>query len=241
MGAVFALGLLGGSLVLAVAAILTFVFAALVIGGIGLAMLLTGSFARIRYKKRKQKKIFPVILITAGIVFVTGSAASLISSPFVVYNYQKTKILRERETFKYCETIVGAIKAGETEPIKELFCDEVQNSPGFDDKIKELIEFADGNIVYCDEPYIYTDDDSDKGDKNVYYTGLTENIKTDTGKTYSIFLENCCKNKNSPNETGLIYLCIRDGNAYRDGNEDNVYEDDGTLSEGRRFEIGKIR
>ena len=121
---------------------------------------------------------------------------------------------------------VIALKSGDAEALKAMFCDELKNSDDFDEKIDDIMGFIDGEIVS------YENDGGSGGreaDWEKIRPQLTK-IETDSGKYYHIYMSVYIKNED-PGKLGMNMFQINtlgdeDENGDRmimDGNRVTLY------------------
>ncbi len=86
-------------------------------------------------------------------------------------------------------TILNALKTGETEELKNLFCEEIKDTHDLDEEILSAIEFIDGNIIEDGTWYGMSSGGTSIRDgqivRQTIHPGM-QDIKTDTGKIYRI-------------------------------------------------------
>lgn len=125
------------------------------------------------------------------------------------------------------EIIIEGIKTKNASIIAEQFCPYVkENYPDLEEQIDEWMEFIDGEIISYDNPqkspflgeYCYGTV------KYRCYEVSIENVKTSTGKTYSIGHGVDTENIYHPEFIGITEMCIFDEDQY-DENADPVYPD----------------
>ena len=131
---------------------------------------------------------------------------------------------------RYMQTIMDGVINQETESIEELFCSYVKDThTDLESEIIGLFDFIEGDIISYDEPIgrrgggRRTEDGIIKESMG----GLIENIKTSTGKTYSMGYGGYRIYKECPEYVGITDLTIRDEDAFIPGegySEEGVYE-----------------
>lgn len=98
-------------------------------------------------------------------------------------------ITPDEEAQILCEQVFDSVRNHDKEKLKSLFCKKLQETHDLDKEIDEFFDFIDGEIISYDEP----DGGPGVGKRTAedgliidQITGEIYNIKTDTGKTYSI-------------------------------------------------------
>ncbi len=78
----------------------------------------------------------------------------------------------------------------DSETLKEMFCSKAKIRPDFDEQINEAFEFIDGNIISYDDYIISCSSVSYDDGKLVerYYGPIIRNVKTDTQRTYKLYV-----------------------------------------------------
>jgi hypothetical protein len=101
------------------------------------------------------------------------------------------------------DEIMNCLKTGNSEDLKDMFCTELKNSEGFDEKIDEIMSFIDGEIISYNIPI-------GNGGRGETWERLEPNVKdveTDKGNFYRIYISIYIENEN-PEKLGIHYLQI---------------------------------
>lgn len=166
----------------------------------------------IRKIARKAKIILLIVVVVSGCGKINKGQKRIAS--YDIPNYQ-------------AEVIIEGIKTKNASIIAEQFCPYVkENYPDLEEQIAQWIGFIDGEIISYDKPQKSPPSGS-------YYYGTIqyrsygvsiENVKTSTGKTYSIGHGVYTENIDHPEFIGITDMCIFDEDQY-DENADPVYPD----------------
>lgn len=166
----------------------------------------------IRKIVRKTKIILLIVVVVSGCGKINKGQKRIAS--YKLPNYQ-------------AEIIIEGIKTKNASIIAEQFCPYVkENYPDLEEQIDEWMEFIDGEIISYDKPekslpsgsYCY-------GTIEYRNYGVTiKNVKTSTGKTYSIGHGVYTENIDHPEFIGITNMSIFDEDQYNE-NANPVYPD----------------
>lgn len=158
-------------------------------------------------KQQKTVKIILTILIASSILSGCG-----------ILSENKDNINHEKVTREQSEIIMEAVLNEDVDAIAELFCPYVkENHPELESEIQELFAFIDGEIISYDEPKTnvgFGKTESGQGVVEQSMSGITKNIKTDTGKTYFLVFGSHTVFKDHPEYVGITNISIRDSELY---------------------------
>lgn len=166
-------------------------------------------------KKSFIGTVFSVLGIFVVLAMLTGCHAEFVNAD----NPLGTKSVAG---IQKAEKILGYIRNKNSEALKDMFCEELKESDGFDELLDRAMNFIDGEIVSYDK---IVDGDGGYGSTWDSLAPSINNIQTDTGKTYfiniSIYFEH-----EDPKKLGIHYLdlwleCEKTKNGIRT-DENNV-------------------
>ena len=132
-----------------------------------------------------------------------------------VDSYSKTAL-------QQADIIMDGIQSGNCEEIADIFCPYIKkNHPELQTDIKTWMKYIDGNIISYDPPT------TERGSLNTGESGVEmlvteadiDNVKTDTGKTYSIGMGSYSVFKNHSDCVGVTDLLIRDLDAEKENKD----------------------
>lgn len=113
----------------------------------------------------------------------------------------------EEKSLEICEKVLLAIQEEDVLAVKDLFCERVRTTHDLDAELEELFTFPEGNIISYGEVnasqntwklhFIYDDH------SNLMSVNIIEDVKTDTGKKYIIYIRHYL-NSNNENYEDLI-------------------------------------
>lgn len=203
MGVIFALGFFIVVIILLVVFVLSFVA--------GLITLIIGIIRKKQYKKAGIPKKYPVVLILVGI-FLVSVPVIIIGSYFVedaltVSSWERMEMISQNT--------IESFEEKDCARLLECFMSEIADSKTLEKEIEQTFSFIDGEIVsYIGPIYGSKDRESDKYSNYEYYDVEIDEIQTDTGKTYEIFIYMCTENSADEDNVGIKYLCITDMDEY---------------------------
>ena len=88
---------------------------------------------------------------------------------------------------RQCSQIMELFSNNYTDGIKAMFCTAVSGSDGFEDDLREAVEFFEGEVSSYDIKAIGSDEKSEKGRQvYVHISPKIRDIKTNSGKTYKL-------------------------------------------------------
>lgn len=149
-----------------------------------------------------MKKII-CVLLSAVMFFITAcSDGSKELSP--------SSIAKEQAT-----TILDCLKTGETEELKSLFCEDIQNTHDLDKEIADAIEFIDGTVI--DDGTWWGMSEGGKSVRDGIVTELhidpgIDNILTNKQKSYSLFFHTNIICVEDEGKVGMTYVIITNEN-----------------------------
>ncbi len=166
---------------------------------------------------KKKVKMFLLLLLT---VFFSSCSPS---NPFIqnVMDFltnigvETTQDETSEKSQIYAETILSALKTGETINLSNMFCEKVKLSHNVDEEIAEAIEFIDGEIVNEGELSGVSESGSSwrNGEKiESYINPRIKQIETDSGKKYNISFFAYIIYENDASYIGITRIMIRADN-----------------------------
>ena len=125
--------------------------------------------------------------------------------------------------------IIICIQNKNSERLKSLFCDEIKSRDSIDSEIENLFNFIDGEIISYDEFTVLgqSKNSTPEGIEEEGICGNIHNIKTDTGKNYSLYFYSYHINKEDEDSVGVTDVTIFDEDTY---DPEEGYPDYGTYS-----------
>ncbi len=118
------------------------------------------------------------------------------------------------------EKVVSHLKHGNSEALKDMFCDELKGNSNFDEKINEAMKFIDGEIL----SYKTVGGGGGSSETWERLSPRVTQIETERGKSYKIYLSIYTKNSD-PDKLGIHQFQIHllgDENEY--GNKESIGE-----------------
>ena len=118
---------------------------------------------------------------------------------------------------KNCKEVITSLSKDDAEGIKETFCIESQGNEELEDQIEEGIDFFDGRVVSYNDYIFMSQEGESYGEGELVeqdYTATCSEIKTSTGKTYSITIYAYSIDDECPDNVGISEIDIYD----EDGN-----------------------
>lgn len=119
---------------------------------------------------------------------------------------------------QYLQTVIDCTERKDAEGIKELFCTNVQEKRDLDGEIEEFFGFIDGNIVSYNEPDGHSGpsviDWGETIEEGMY--GEIDEIETDKGEKYRIYINGYLVNKNHKEYVGIGDMGIENADSYYD-------------------------
>lgn len=169
-----------------------------------------------------MKKVL-VLFLTASIIILSGCG--------------KRHIQPWRVAKQYAETAIDCTIRRDIEGIKEMFCEEIQETHDLDEEIEELLDFIDGNIISYDEPDGKPSGSSSDWDGVIdqAISGYIDEIKTDKGGRYRINVYGFTEHRNHKEYIGITCMDIIDKALY---DEKNSYPDEAEVAIGDE-EVGR--
>lgn len=237
MSIAFTLGLFGAFIVAVI--ILAVMFMS------GILMIIVGAI--VHHKEKKKK--YPIVIMVIGSIFIIVPSVvaikthinpiNMISEVYSSVNNAVNSTNSDEEADDYMTTdkmgkqqsriIIESTQKKDTEAIKELFCEQAKRNLDLDSEIKKVFDFIDGNIISYGEPRGgYSGGRSTEQDGTVEerISGYIDDIKTDTGKTYSINFEGYYMNKYLPETIGVWSISVCDEDVF---NYENAYPEYGRV------------
>lgn len=159
----------------------------------------------------KKKNIVLLIILNVFICITVTSCQSL-------------KVLNATFVNKTSNSVIECIIDEDTDALSKMFCEYIQEEHDLEAECLGLMEFLDGEIISYDAP-----DDSIQGNSKIdgelvqqSLTGNISNIKTDTGKTYRMYLEYYSVYKDNDQYIGFtnMVFCCEDDYTKEDGYPD---------------------
>lgn len=105
---------------------------------------------------------------------------------------------KDKKAYKTAEEVMGYLKSRDAEALKAMFCDELKAGDDFDEKIDEVMNLLDGEIISYRNI-------SGRGEQKAAGETIKpqlDDIETNTGKHYSLFMEVYIKNED-PGKLGV--------------------------------------
>lgn len=203
MGVVFALGFL-----FVVVVIICIMTLSLIVG---IITLIIGIIRKGQYKKAGIPKKYPLVLIIVGAflisVPVVQIGAYFVEDAFTVSSWERME--------QKSQSTIESFEERDSVRLIECFMPEVADSKALEKEIGQAFSFIDGNIVSYTGPIFGSkDEESDKYGNYEYYDVEIDEIQTDAGKTYEIFVYMCTENSVDEDNIGIKYMCITDMDEY---------------------------
>jgi len=107
------------------------------------------------------------------------------------------------------EEIMGYLKTGNSEALIDMFCKVLKDQSDFDEKIEEIMNFIDGEII----SYTMGGGAGGRGSTWERLAPNVYNIETDKGRFYKIYISIYIRNENL-NKLGIhsLKICLESNN-----------------------------
>lgn len=140
-----------------------------------------------------------LIIVFVFMLILTGCA-----------EHYNTKKISEDKSKK----ILNYLQDEDSEGLKKMFCQKVKNTEDLDSQIEDAFDFFDGKVISHDNILSNESQTVKKGEVTyLYISPRIENIKTDSTKTYNIYVCYYVVNINNKDLEGLSKIIIED-NSY---------------------------
>ena len=125
---------------------------------------------------------------------------------------EKNKKRKRMTIEEMCENVLNGIQAEDTEALKSLFCDGIQNTHDLDAELAEFYDFVDGKFVYFTDYHsgiTYGNEYKEHVFVRYHISCRINVAKTDTDKKYEIeFFANLVQDY-EPDKIGVEYILIK--------------------------------
>ena len=113
--------------------------------------------------------------------------------------------------------VVEALKTRDGNKLKSVLAPDLRKQQGIDGEIRDFVSFIDGNIVSHDDIGLVSSREGkydEEGPVIKIYDGSTENIITDTGRTYELRYQMYYVNRQHADYEGITILGLYDSEIY---------------------------
>ena len=119
----------------------------------------------------------------------------------------------DNEGEKKSNELLGYLESNNYEGLKNMFCEKIQSSKGFDEQVQLVLDFFEGEIISLDSIEILTN--SGYSRENGNYTTFDirphiTNIETNAEKIYEIWFSSWIVNTDYEDRVGISQLIIED-------------------------------
>jgi hypothetical protein len=145
--------------------------------------------------EKLMKRFFARFIILAGVLLITSGCPYREDDEWFI-----DKSLWGRAKG---EKVMSYLKSGDADALKDMFCDELKNSKDFDEKIDEIMNFIDGEIL----SYDIGGGSGGRGETWEILEPNVYDVETDKGNSYYIYISIYIENK-VPEKLGIHFLKI---------------------------------
>ncbi len=145
-----------------------------------------------------MRKSLLLILLFISVALITTSCA-----------IGNGRINVDKEAEKLTEELMECLGNNDTKGLKELFCDVVAESDGFDDDLKETVEFFEGEVDSYNIDGKISEESKDDGKYSMAFVAVhIKDVKTSDGKTYKVRFDAFLVNQDNPEYVGISEINI---------------------------------
>lgn len=154
---------------------------------------------------KKTSKIILGITLSLVMILLTSCRRIDFSQPWSM----------DRESIRVGKAILNALSEHDEEAFSDLFCKRVKEQEGFSEQVKQAMLFFEGEIAdFPNEGDLTSSGEQECNGGKVTYMQLDDvirEIKTNSGKVYSIFYYCYIVNTEEPDEEGVVKITIESG------------------------------
>ena len=118
-------------------------------------------------------------------------------------------------------TILECVISKDSDTLKSLLLPSMRESPETDRQVETFLNFIDGDVVSHSKPQGDLSSSEKRSGKIVweFLSGRTANIKTTSGKKYTIYHQTINVSEKKPDDIGVYCITIVDDSTYKSERE----------------------